>query len=257
MISEYYRPRKISEALDLLSDDQVNAIPMGGGTALDHYSSEPVAVVDLQELGLDKLRARGSLLEIGATVTLQNLMEHESLQDSLKRAVRQETSYNLRQVGTIAGTLVSSDGRSPFTTAMLALDPTLILQPGEESISLGELLALRERSLSGKLITQIELSLNVRLATRSVVRTPADLPIVYVAVGSWPSGRTRIALGGFGKAPLLAMDGPEKEGMESAARNAYSSAGDQWASAEYRQEMAALLVKRCATELESEIENNI
>lgn len=256
MISEYYRPRKLSEALDLLSDDQVKAIPMGGGTALDHYSSKSVAVVDLQELGLDELHTRGSLLEIGATVTLQNLMEHDPLQDSLKRAVRQEASYNLRQVGTIAGTLVSSDGRSPFTTAMLALDPTLILQPGEEKISLGDLLALRERNLVGKLIVQIDLSLNVRLATRSIARTPADLPIVFAAVGSWPSGRTRIVLGGYGEAPLLAMDGPEKEGMETAARNAYGGAGDQWASAEYRQEMAALLVKRCATELESEIENN-
>lgn len=256
MISEYYRPSKISEALDLLSDDQVNAIPMGGGTALDHYSSEPVAVVDLQELGLDKLRTRGNLLEIGATVTLQNLMEHDPLLDSLKNAIRQEASYNLRQVGTIAGTLVSSDGRSSFTTAMFALDPTLLLHPGEERISLGDLLALREQNLKGKLITQIELSLNVRLATRSIARTPADLPIVIAAVGFWPSGRTRIALGGYGKAPLLAMDGPEKEGIETAARNAYSGAGDQWASAEYRQEMAVLLVKRCVAELESEIENN-
>jgi CO/xanthine dehydrogenase FAD-binding subunit len=256
VISEYYRPKKISEALDLLADDQVNAIAMGGGTALDHYSSGSIAVVDLQDLGLDNLHARGSVLEIGATVALQNLLDHDPLQDSLKIALRHETSYNLRQAGTVAGTLVASDGRSPFTTAMLALDPMLILQPGEERISLGDLLVLREGSLAGKLITQIELPLNVRLAVRSVARTPADLPIIYAAVGLWPSGRTRVALGGFGNAPILAMDGPEKEGIETAARSAYSLAGDQWASAEYRQEMAALLVNRCIAELESEIDKN-
>ena len=256
MISSYYRPEKISDALDLLSDDQVKTIPMGGGTALDHYSSEPIAVVDLQKLGLNNLRSRGSVLEIGATVTLQNLFDHDSLQDALGRAIRQETSYNLRQVGTVAGTLVSSDGRSPFATAMLALDPTLILEPGEERISLGDLLALREGSLAGKLITQIELPLNVCLATRSVARTPADLPIVFAAVGLWPSGRTRISLGGYGEAPLLAMDGPGSEGMQAAARDAYSDSGDQWASADYRQDMAVLLVKRCAAELDIEIEHN-
>ena len=52
------------------------------------------------------------------------------------------------------------------------------------------------------------------------------------------------------------MDGPEKEGMETGARSAYSLAGDQWASAESRQEMAALLVNRCIAELESEIDKN-
>ena len=34
-------------------------------------------------------------------------------------------------------------------------------------------------------------------------------------------------------------------GVELAARSAYLSAGDEWASAEYRSEMAGVLVKRC------------
>lgn len=254
MISDYFRPKEISDALKLLADDKIQAIPMGGGTALDHYSPEPVAVVDLQELGLNNLRSRGSILEIGATVTIQSLLDLDQLQDALKTAVRLEASYNLRQMATVAGTLVSADGRSSFTTAMLALDPTLILQPGEQEISLGDLFLKRDGILARKLITRIELSMNVRLAIQSVARTPADLPIVFAAVGLWPSGRARIALGGFGKAPMLAMDGPEKEGMEAAARNAYSNAGDQWASAAYRQDMAELLVRRCSAELESDID---
>jgi CO/xanthine dehydrogenase FAD-binding subunit len=254
VISEYFRPKEISEALDLLANEQIQAIPMGGGTALDHYSPEPVAVVDLQDLGLNNLRARGSMLEIGAAATLQSLIDHDPLQDALRIAVRREASHNLRQVATVAGTLVSADGRSAFTTAMLALDPTLILQPDEREVSLGDMLVKREGFLAGKLITRIDLSMNVRLATQSVARTPADLPIVFAAVGLWPSGRTRITLGGFGNAPMLAMDGPEKEGMETAARNAYSNAGDQWASAEYRQEMAKVLVRRCFAELESDID---
>lgn len=252
MISEYFRPKEISEALDLLVDDQIQAIPMGGGTALDHYSPAPVAVVDLQELGLNNLRARGSTLEIGATVTLQSLMDHDPLQDALKAALRQEASYNLRLMATVAGTLVSADGRSTLSTAMLALNPKLIMEPGEQEVSLGDVFTNREGILAGKLITRIELPMNVRLAIKSVARTPSDLPIVFAAVGLWPSGRTRIALGGYGQAPMLAMDGPEKEGMEAATLNAYSNAGDQWASAEYRQNMAELLVRRCIAELESE-----
>jgi hypothetical protein len=55
----------------------------------------------------------------------------------------------------------------------------------------------------------------------------------------------RLALGGFGSAPLLALDGPEASGIDQVARDAYSHAGDQWATAEYRQEAAAVLARRC------------
>jgi CO/xanthine dehydrogenase FAD-binding subunit len=54
-----------------------------------------------------------------------------------------------------------------------------------------------------------------------------------------------LAVGGYGKAPRLAMDGTESEGMEAAARSAFHEAKDEWASAEYRMEIAATLAKRC------------
>jgi CO/xanthine dehydrogenase FAD-binding subunit len=98
------------------------------------------------------------------------------------------------------------------------------------------------------LITRITIPLNAHLAYETVARSPADLPIVCAAVAVWPSGRTRAVLGGFGSSPALAFDGTEAEGVEIAARAAYSQAEDQWASAEYRQEMAAVLVKRCVNQ---------
>jgi CO/xanthine dehydrogenase FAD-binding subunit len=44
---------------------------------------------------------------------------------------------------------------------------------------------------------------------------------------------------------MLAMDGTEAEGLEAAARNAYHEANDEYASAEYRMDVAATLAKRC------------
>jgi hypothetical protein len=41
------------------------------------------------------------------------------------------------------------------------------------------------------------------------------------------------------------MDGTESEGTEAAARNAFHEATDEWASAEYRMDVAATLAKRC------------
>ena len=94
------------------------------------------------------------------------------------------------------------------------------------------------------------LPLNVQLAYEYIARTPADLPIICAAVARWPSGRTRVILGGTGEAPVLAMDGPESGGEEISVADAYSHAGDEWASAEYRQEMAQVLVKRCLSKME-------
>jgi len=154
----------------------------------------------------------------------------------------------------VAGALVTASGRSPFATAMLALDAQLRLQPdgnqpGDEQVGLGDLLPVRLERLPHRLITLVSIPLNARLAYEYVARSPADVPIVCAAVAIWPSGRTRVALGGFGDSPVLAFDGSEAEGAEIAASDAYSQAGDEWASAEYRQEVAGVLVKRCIRQL--------
>ncbi len=256
MINEYHRPETIGEALELLNRKEPRTIPIGGGSAVERYSPEPLAVVDLQALPLGGIRQQGNTLELGARATLENLLSVENLQPELKRAILLEAGANLRHVATVAGALVSADGRSPFTTAMLALDTALTWLAGaetrRESISLGDLLPVRSGALPGRLITEARLPLNAGLAYDQVARSPADQPIVCVAVALWPSRRTRVALGGFGKYPILAMDGPEPGGVEAAVQNAYSQAQDQWASAEYRQEVAVTLAKRCLEQLQKE-----
>lgn len=249
MIVEYHRPKTIDEALELISRSGVRTYPMGGGSILGQPSKEAFAVVDLQNLALNNIHDRGNFLELGATVTLQALMKVEGLQPALVQAARLEAAHNLRQVGTLAGTLVSANGRSPLTTAFLALDAAITLLPRDETQPLGELLHLRSEILPGRLITLVTIPRNTRLAYHAVSRTPADQPIVCAAVARWPSGRTRVALGGFGKAPLMAFDGTEDSGAEVAARDAYSHADDQWASAEYRRKMAEVLTRRCLEEV--------
>jgi CO/xanthine dehydrogenase FAD-binding subunit len=252
MIREVHRPKTIEEALELLSREGLLTVAMGGGTVLNRPSPEPFAVVDLQDLGLEQVEVKGHVLSLGATVTLASLADLPELPEALRRVVRLEATYNLRQIATLAGTLLAANGRSPLATALLALDATLeVMRAGAavEQVGLGDLLPQRGEKLRGRLVTRITLPLNARMAYESVARTPADLPIVCAAAAGWPSGRTRLALGGFGMAPLLALDGPEPEGAEIAARSAYSDAGDEWASAEYRREITPVLARRCIEQL--------
>jgi len=271
MITAYHRPTTLDEALALLA--QPNRTPLGGGTLLSHLKTDSVEAVDLQALSLDMIKQQGNNLEIGATVTLQQLLESEHCPEALKSALKLEAPLNIRNSATVAGTLVAGDGRSTFTTVLLALDAKLELKsiakleligmemesrpPKQEvaTLGLGEFLPLRLDQIRGKLITSITVALNAKLAFEYVSRTPADKPIVCAAVAQWNSGRTRLAVGGFGKSPMLAMDGTEEAGtstmdnvlrsVETAARNAFHEATDEYGSAEYRMAVAATLAKRC------------
>jgi CO/xanthine dehydrogenase FAD-binding subunit len=226
---------------------------MGGGSWINRNREEPVAVVDLQKLALNQIESRGSHLHIGAGVTLREIVEAEQIPAAVRNAARLEANYNLSQVSTLAGSLVS--GRSPLAAILSALDSTLVWQPGEVEISLGEWLP--QRSLQGApkpggLITRVILPNNARAVYHQIGRTPRDWPLVCVAAAAWPSGRKRLVVGGFGPAPLLALDGTGVEGFGAAARNVMQDAGDEWASAEYRREMAGILAGRCASEVEGQ-----
>ncbi|KAF0108672.1 MAG: putative selenate reductase FAD-binding subunit [Anaerolineaceae bacterium] len=262
MITQYFRPTTLDEAIQLLA--KPNTRPLGGGTVLNQRSDESFAVVDLQALGLDKIHKSGGKLEIGATATLSLLLENAYIPAALAAAIRLEAPLNLRNIGTVAGALAACDGRSPFAAVMLALDAKVIFVPDNEQITLGNYLPLRVGAglvparggrpqgspLQSQLITKIEIPLNVKLAYESVARTPADKPIVCAALAQWDSGRTRLVLGGWGASPSVAMDGNEASGVEAAARNAAHDAADEWASAEYRSEVAAVLAKRCLEHLQ-------
>lgn len=245
MIVEYHRPENLQDALTLLKRKEIKTVPLGGGSVLNAPSAEKLAVVDLQALDLDRVQMKGSVLFVGATVTLQSLLDRQELPEKLAEVIRHEASYNLRQVATVAGTLVSADGRSPFANALLALDVQLTLLPGEEQVGAGDLLFQRPEILVGRLITGIQIPVNARFGYEYVARTPLDLPIVCVAGAAWPSGRTRVSVGGYGTTPALVLDGPEPGGVELAASDVYHQAEDEWATSEYRREMAAILAKRC------------
>ncbi|HMD87679.1 MAG TPA: FAD binding domain-containing protein [Anaerolineaceae bacterium] len=245
MIVEYHRPKTMEEALDLLGRTAISTYPLGGGTVLSRHSgNESCAVVDLQSLGLSGVDVQGNKLVIGATTSLQSLCVASELSLELKQVVCKEYSINLRRKATIAGTLVISDETSLLATALLALDTYLRWAPNDEIISLGNWLPIRNKWAKSKLITSVSITMQVKLMYESVSRTPADKPIVCVAIGKWPSGRTRIAIGGFGTAPFIVMDGPDLNDAETAIEIARSQAIKPENNLEYQLEITKTLVHR-------------
>lgn len=250
MIGTYYRPDSLEEAVALLEEDR-SLRPMGGGTFLSRRQAETFGVVDLQSAGLDGIEPRGQRIVVGAAARLDSLLAHPDVNSELKRAIRLDASENARNMATLGGWLVSSTARSIFSTVLLSLDATLTWEPGSERVRMGNWLPMRELEAPSVLLTEVEWWQRLNLAFEYVARSPKDRPTLIVAAAQWDSGRTRIALGGYGAAPIIAMDGPESEGADVACRDAYFEAEDAWATALYRREVAPKLALRCLERIDA------
>ena len=251
MIKTYFRPKTLDEALKLLTDTSKYLKPLGGGTQISRQQAGEFGVVDLQDTGMDKVTSRGQRLAAGAAVRLAILLDHPDVHPEIKRAIRIDVSENLRNMATLGGWLMSSDGRSILSTILLALDTTLTWEPNETRVRLGDWLPVRAEEPPGVLMTELEWWLRPHLVFEYVARSPKDRPTLIVAAAQWGSGRTRIALGGYGDSAIIAMDGPEDSGVDVASRDAYFDADDQWATALYRREVASKLALRCLDRIDA------
>jgi len=251
MISEYLRPNSIEEALALLTDTKKVRRPMGGGIRLSRQQASLDSVVDLQNVGLDKIQIQNQRIAVGAMVRLEHLLMHPDVHPEIKRAIRIDAAQNIRNMASLGGWLISSDGRSILTTVILALDTNLTWEPESLRVHMGDWLPVRGSTFPGVLMTEASWFTGAHLVFEYVARSPKDRPILVVAMAQWGSDRTRVALGGFGNAPIIATDGPDSSGVEIASKDAYAEAGDQWASAEYRQAVASNLARRCLKRIEA------
>ena len=97
MITEYHRPDSLEELLSLVSRKTPRTIVLGGGLYINEIIKEPIAVADLQKLGMTAIMSKGKNLQIGAAVTLQVLLNSDLIPAALKKAIKhQETTIAVR-----------------------------------------------------------------------------------------------------------------------------------------------------------------
>ena len=254
---EFYRPKTLTEAIELLE----RGVPLGGGTALTPRRREIPGVIDLRELGLDNLELQDNTILIGAGLTLQKMVDAvHILPVALREVCIRESGWNMRNIATIGGAIMSGDGRSPLLTVLLALRTQAEIEPEGNTMPLVDLLQQRDNAGFYHLITTIRFDTPLALVYEQISRTPADRPIVCAAIAHFPEEEVgnmfQVALGGYGSHPIrveeaesiLESDGDIDAAVE-ACRKIYFEAGDAWASAEYRSQTCGVLVRRLLMEL--------
>ena len=110
---EYANPTSLQEAMGLLGSSWNDAAVLAGGTDListmKDYVASPKRVVNIKNIKeLGGIRKSGAGLRIGATVTLEELLENGDIRaqyGALTDAARGVASPQIRNMGTIAGDL--------------------------------------------------------------------------------------------------------------------------------------------------------
>ncbi len=175
----YFRPDDLKTALALLQRPDMHAVPLAGGSWLvprlrtdvdlpGSLAAEVDAVVDLADVGLNTVRLEGSpgngWLHLGATTPLTDLVDGEACQaiagGLLAEAARREGAVNLRNVATVAGSVLAAESSSELLLALLVLAADAIVVDGdgdERTVPLADLLADPPALLGRGLITELRL----------------------------------------------------------------------------------------------------
>jgi aerobic carbon-monoxide dehydrogenase medium subunit len=137
---EYHRPQTLNEAVRLLSTAQDAKILAGGHSlvpAMKFRLAQPKAIIDISRItDLSYIREANGQIQIGAMTTHHLIESSELLKE--KCPLLAETAANIgdvqvRNKGSIGGSLAHADPAADWPAAVLALDAELVIAgPGNQ-----------------------------------------------------------------------------------------------------------------------------
>jgi carbon-monoxide dehydrogenase medium subunit len=272
---EYTSPSTLQEATALLAKHNGAARPIAGGQSLlplmAYRLAAPSLLVDLAKIpNLDRIEIRDDGVYVGALTRWCQIEADESLVNGhplLREAVKHIAHYQIRNRGTIGGSLAHADPAAEM--------PALVITCGAE-INVAS--SNRNRTVTAKdfivgpletalrhdeLITSVKFPRwqpQRRWAFKEFAKRRGDFALGGVAMHFHEDARgnaTRVHIGvfGTGETPerLTAaeefvtgrkVDAHLAHSAGGLARSAVRTAGDMHASAEYRQALIGTLIER-------------
>jgi CO/xanthine dehydrogenase FAD-binding subunit len=242
---QYKRPASLAEALLLKQEFGDHAKFLFGGNFQPKLEENLEVLIDLQDSGLDEVEWNESGLRVGGLTTLKSLEENLGLAD-FGEALSIEFGLNVRNSLSLSNFLAHTNGRSPVLCCLLALGAKVLELNQPNLVSLFDYVTSNRQN---RPVIEMQLPAQNQLAFDSVGRSPKDLPIVCVAVGSANDGEINVAVGGTVEIKpgfkMLNLDDDGQDGIIALL----AGAEDEWASAEYRQEVGGVLLSRTLQKL--------
>ena len=275
---EYFCPRTVDEAVDLLARYGDDGKVLAGGQSLvplmNMRLARPAVIIDINRIdGFGDLRERNGILRFGA-LTRQRAAERSPVVAErcplLRDALRLVGHAQIRNRGTLGGSIAHADPAAELTAILSALDGEVTARSarGTRTIAAADLFVtyLTTALDPRELIVEIRipaLSPGAGWSWMEIARRHGDFALagvgVVLAVRRGTIAEVRIALTGVGPTPvragaaerLLVGHAPSDTLWTEAAeavRAAVTPDGDIHASAEYRKHVAGVLTQRALRE---------
>lgn len=265
----------MSQVVDLLRQHGEQAKVLAGGQSLIPLMklrlAEPRLLVDIGHLrGLDAIAEAGTTLRIGATVRHAQIERSRLIQTKyplLADVPKVLGDPEVRNLGTIGGSLAHADPAGDWPAALLAFDAKVIVAglKGRRTIPIDGFFedTFTTALKASELITEIQIP---RHAPRSggayqkLKRKTGDFAIVSAAAqveldSKGMIARTRIALGAVGPTPLRAKEAEASLTGKTPGDRSFNEAGrlaaeasrptsDLHGTEEYKRAMVQVLTRR-------------
>jgi len=264
----YERATSIDDAIAKLAESGGKAI--AGGHSLVPLMklrlSEPTKLVDISRIpGLSGIRESGGKIEIGATTTHTDIAASKLLRDKcpmIAEAAAEIGDTQVRNRGTIGGSIAHADPSADFPAVVLALDADIVIKgkKGARTVKASAFFrGFYDVDLApGDLITAIQFApiksaayakLHQRASHYAIVGAAAALTVKGGAIES-----ARVALTGATTHAIRlagvekALAGKKADGIAAAVQNAAADVADVnvdlHASEDYRKAMIPVFVRR-------------
>jgi carbon-monoxide dehydrogenase medium subunit len=246
--TRYARASSLDQALELLAEPDAKAI--AGGQSLIPVMklriARPSVVVDISRLELRGIEERDGDLHIGPLTTWAELAGYERAGlEAIAECSRGIGDVQVRNLGTIGGSIVHADPASDMPAVLLALGARVLTRSPRESreLSLSDLLLGPFLTVLGpqELVTDVVVPLPVEgsaSAYASVEHAASGFALAGAAARSGPDGEV-VALTGVGATPFVLPAGVPRHAIAAA-----EIFGDRFAPEEYRRELAVVVAER-------------
>ncbi len=273
----YRKAGSVDEALSLLKEHGADAKLLAGGhsllPAMKLRLNMPGTLIDIGRIPeLRYIREAGDAIAVGAAATHHDIARSKALQQKLPimcEAAELIGDVQVRNKGTLGGSLAHADPAADWPAVMLALEATIVVKgpQGERRIAAADffngfyMTALAE----DEIITEIRLPLppaNTGMSYQKFMQPASRFAIVGCAAVVTKKGNTcervRVAFTGVSEAPFrdekveAALSGQPADADHIAKAAGQAAAdvsimSDHFASEEYRQHLTRVYAKRALT----------
>ncbi|WP_043361604.1 xanthine dehydrogenase family protein subunit M [Belnapia sp. F-4-1] len=254
---EYHKPGSLADAVKLLSADP-DARPISGGQtllpALKHRLNKPTSVVDLSGIAeLKGIKREGDKLVIGALAKHFEVATSPEVKAAIPALAQMASTIGDTQVrnrGTIGGSVANNDPAADYPSAVLGLNATVVTDKrriAADDFFQGMFTTALE---PGELLVAIEFPIPEK-AGYAKMRNPASRYVMAGAFVAKTGGAVRVAINGAGPGVFRQADMEKAltanwspDAVAGVKQPADGLNGDIHGSAEYRAHLVTVMAKR-------------